>query len=74
MWLFSRQPKKKLKLKEDYSEKSSETASIEIQSQRWGGNRNLSMEGISVVYFTSIENEEETNQNKCFYSYINDEN
>ena len=29
---------------------------IEIQSQHWGGNRQLSMEGIAVEYFpTSID-------------------
>ena len=27
------------------------TSGIEIQSQHWGGNRQLSMEGIDVEYF-----------------------
>ena len=34
-----------LKLKKD-----NETTVIEIQSQHWGGNRQLSMEGIAVDY------------------------
>ena len=36
-----------------YAEKFSKTTGIEIQSQHWGGNRQLSMEGIDVEYFTS---------------------
>ena len=48
---------KNLKLKKDYSEKFSKATSIEIQSQHWGGNRQLSMEGIAVEYFpTSVDN------------------
>ena len=38
-------------LKKDYAEKFSKTTSIEIQSQFWGGNRQLPMEGIAVEYF-----------------------
>ena len=37
------------KLKKYYAEKFSETTSIEIQSQHWGGNIQLSMEGIDVL-------------------------
>ena len=42
-----------LRLKKDYAEKFSKTTGIEIQSQHWGGNSQLSMEGISVEYFTN---------------------
>ena len=42
-----------LKLKKDYSEKFSKATGIEIQSQHWGGNRQLSIEGIAVEYFTT---------------------
>ena len=40
-----------LRLKKDYAEKFSKTTGIEIQSQHWGRNRQLSMEGIDVEYF-----------------------
>ena len=33
------------------AEKFNKTTGIEIQSQRWGGNRQLSIEGIDVEYF-----------------------
>ena len=37
-----------IKLKKDYAEKFSKSTSIEIQSQHWDKNRQLSMEGIAV--------------------------
>ena len=40
-----------LDLSKDYAIKFSETTGIEIQTQHWCGNRQLSMEGISVEYF-----------------------
>ena len=40
-----------IKLKKYYTEKFRETTGIEIQSQNWGGNRQLPMEGIVVEYF-----------------------
>ena len=44
-----------IKLKKDHVEKFSEATGTEIQSQNWGGNRQFSMEDISVEYFpTSI--------------------
>ena len=47
--------KKQFKGKKDYAEKFSESTSLEIQSPHWGGNRQLSMEGIDVEYFpTSV--------------------
>ena len=42
-----------INLKKEYAEKFIEIASIEIQSQHWVGNRQLSMEVISVEYFTN---------------------
>ena len=39
-----------MKLKKDNYEIFSETTGIEIQRQHWGGNRQLSMEGIAVDY------------------------
>ena len=58
-----------MKLKKYYAEKFSETTGIEIKTQNWGGNRQLSMEGIPVEYFpiqfifVAIKKSE-------FYSYI----
>ena len=40
-----------MKLNKYYSEKFNETTGIKIQSQHWGGNRQLSMEGIAIDYF-----------------------
>ena len=40
-----------LKLKKYYAETISKTTGIEIQSQHWGENFHLSMEGIAVKYF-----------------------
>ena len=46
-----------LKFKKDNDEKSREATSIEIHIQHWGGNRQLSIEGIAVEYFpTSVDN------------------
>ena len=42
-----------IKLKKDYAEKTGKKNGIEIQSHHLGGNRQLSMEGISVEYLTS---------------------
>ena len=41
------------KFKNNYAEKISESTDIGIQSQHWGGNRQISMEGIAVKYFPS---------------------
>ena len=43
--------KKQCKVKIFYSDKFNETTSMEIQSQHWGVNRQLLMEGITVEYF-----------------------
>ena len=40
-----------INLKIYYAEKFSKTTSKEIQSQNWGGNKKLSMEGIVAEYF-----------------------
>ena len=45
-----------MKLKKSYAEKSSETTRIEIQSQHWGGNRQLPIEGINFEYFQGKDN------------------
>ena len=39
-----------------YTGTFSKKTGIEIQSQRWGGNRQLSMEGIAVEYFSNEVN------------------
>ena len=47
---------KNIKLKIYYAKKFSEATGIEIQSQYWCGNRQLSIEGIAAEYFpTSID-------------------
>ena len=45
--------KNNIKLKKYYAEIFSETTSIEIKIQHKGRNRQLSMEGIAVEYFTN---------------------
>ena len=40
-----------LKLNKECAEKFSKTTGIEIQSQHWSGNKQLSMEGIAIGYF-----------------------
>ena len=48
--------RKHLKFKKDHAEEFSETNGIEIQSQHWGVNRQLSMEVIAVECFpTSVD-------------------
>ena len=44
---------KNIKVNKGYVEKIRETTGTEIQSQHWGGNTKLSMEGIAVEYFTN---------------------
>ena len=51
-----------IKFKKNYAEKFSEATSIEIHSQHWGGNRQLSMDVIAFEYFPTsfdIGNNEE---------------
>ena len=52
-----------MRFKKDYAEKFNKVIGIEIQGQYWGGNRQISMEGIAVEYLaTSVDignNEEE---------------
>ena len=47
-YFFMIMHKNNIKLKKDYAEKFNEKTGIEIQSQHWGGNRQLSMEDIAV--------------------------
>ena len=42
-----------LKLKKYYAEKCIKIADVEIKSKYWGGNRQLTMEVINVLYFTN---------------------
>ena len=70
---FSRQ-REKLKLKNNYYEIFSETTSIKVQSQHWGGNRKSSMELISVAYFTNTENLGSKETKYELHSYISDDN
>ena len=42
-----------IKLKKNYAKFFSKTTDNEIKSQHWKGNRQLSMEGIVVEYFTN---------------------
>ena len=54
--------------------KSSESNGIEIQSQHWGENNQLSMEGIAVEYFTSSFDPGKNKVKYEFYSCISDDN
>ena len=65
---------KHLKLKKDYAEKFSEATGIEIQSQHWGGNIQLSMEGIAIEYFPTFVDNGKNEEKSEFHSYISDEN
>ena len=64
---------KNLKLKKDYSEEFSKATGIEIQSQHWGENRQLSKEGISVEYFPSSVDTGNNEEKSELNSYICDE-
>ena len=64
-YFFRENSPKEFKVKKGLFRKSSEVTGKEIQSQNWGGNRKLSIEGIAVEYFpTSVDigkNEENMN-------------
>ena len=47
---------------------------MEIQSQHLGGNRQLSMEGIAVEYFTSSFDSSNNKVAPEFHPYISDDN
>ena len=66
--------KNNLKLRIDYAEKISKATSIEIQSQHWGGNRQLSMEGISVEYFPAFVDNGNNEEKSESLSYISGDN
>ena len=57
----------------NYAEKFSKTTGIEIQSQHWGRNIQLSMEVIAVEYFP-ISIYPGSNEKYEFHSYINNYN
>ena len=65
---------KKYKVKERLCKKISETPSIKRKSQHWGGNKQLSMEGISVEYFTSSFDPGKNEEKYEFHSYISEDN
>ena len=74
MLVFAIMHQQKFKVKNGLCKKFSKCTSIEIQSQNWGGNRQLSKEGIAVEYFpTSVDNV--NNEEKYeLHSYIRDDN
>ena len=57
-------------LKKDYSEKFIKKTVIEIQIQHWGDNRQLSMKGIELENFTTIDNMISNESRSEFHSYI----
>ena len=61
-------------MKTYYAEKFSETTGIEIQSQHWGVNRQLSMEGIAVEYVPLSIDPSNNEENSELHSYISDDN
>ena len=63
-----------IKFKKDYAEKKSELTGIDIQTQHWGGNRQLSMEGIAVEYFSTSVNIGNKEEKYELHSYISDDN
>ena len=62
------------KFKNNYAEKISESTDIGIQSQHWGGNRQISMEGIAVKYFSSSFVPGYNRVKSEFRSFISDKN
>ena len=66
--------KNNLKSKKYYAGKFSETTGIEIQSWHWDGNRQLSMEGIAVAYFSNSVDPGRNETESQFHSYTSDEN
>ena len=74
MIVSARMHQKQLKLREDYAEQTSEATGIEIQSQNSGVNRQLSMEGIAVEYFTTSADNGKNEEKYEFNSYISDDN
>ena len=71
MWKFI---KNNIELKKDYAEKFSKTTGIEIQSQHWGGNKQLSIESIAVEYFPNSVHTGINETKSEFHSYISDDN
>ena len=63
-----------IKLKKDYAEALSQKTGIRTQSQYWGENKKLSMEGIAVEYFTNSVDHGSNEKTSEFHSYISDDN
>ena len=75
MKLFSRQwGRNNLKLNHYYAKKISETTGIWIQSQYWGANRQLSMEGIYIEYFPKIVNLGRKEAKSEYHKFISGDN
>ena len=66
--------KNSIKLTKDYEEKFSKATGIEIYSQHWVGNRQLSMEGTTVEYFPTYIDTGNNEEKYEFHSYISDDN
>ena len=60
--------------RKDSAETFSEATGIEIQSQHWGGNRELSMEGIAVECFPTFIDTGNNKEKYELHSYISDDN
>ena len=66
--------KNNMKLNKHYAKKISNSTSIEIQIQHWGGNRQSSMEVTAIEYFPSLFDPGNNEEKYEFHSYISDEN
>ena len=66
--------KNNLNFEKDYAEKFSKANSIELHSKHWGGNIQLSMEGIAVEYFPTSVDIGNNKERSGFCSYIIDDN
>ena len=55
-------------------QKDQQKTGIGIQIQHWGGNRQLSIEGIAVEYFPNSVDTGRNEKKSCFNSYKSDEN
>ena len=66
-YYFHENQLKKMKSKKYYAQKYSKKTGIEIQSQHWGGNRQLSMEVIAVEYFKNYVHTGSNEKNQDFF-------
>ena len=59
--MISRQPSGYIRVRKYYAEKYSESTSVQIQSQHWGGKLQLSMKVVALDYFNSYNIVREVN-------------